>query len=266
VTIESVNGGKDTIEDAAGIAQYGRIVKTYAFDDITDPAELLKLAQEKLASMAISETLVLKAVDMHLLDESKGIILPGIPVLIHTKPHGFDKQQKLCTALDLDPDNPEDATYTFGKITTTQSGSAALIASKIEKHTNTIEKIWKHYTETDYTVNIHAGLLDGHDKYISEAFIALDGINAQLLLKADHKDVIEQGERLSAAEVALDGVNATIALKASQADVQKLEGDVQGVTTRLSQAEIAIDGANAAIKLKADLSTVTEQGKRLSAA
>lgn len=177
VTIASVNGGKDTIEDAEAIAQYGRIVKTYAFDDITDPAELLKLAQEKLASMAVSETLILKAVDMHLLDESKGIILPGIPVLIHTKPHGFDNQQKLCTALDLDPDNPEDATYTFGKPEKTQSGAAALIASKVEKHTRTVEKLYKHYTETDYKVNIHAGLLDGHDKYISEVFIELDGIN-----------------------------------------------------------------------------------------
>jgi hypothetical protein len=169
----------------------------------------------------------------------------------------------MCTALELDPDNPEDASYTFGTPAKTQSGAAALVA---KKYNQVVQDLYKHYTETDYTVNIHAGLLDGHDKYISEAFIALDGINAQLLLKADHKDVIEQGERLSAAEVALDGANAQIALKASQADVQKLEGDVQGVTTRLSKAEIAIDGANAAIALKASQTTVDELGERVSSA
>lgn len=181
VTIKSVNDDKDTIEDTEAIKKYGRIVKTYSFDDVTDPAELLTLAQEKLESMAFTETLTLTAVDIHLLDESKGIILPGKQVLIHTTPHGLDNQKKVCTALDLDPENPENATYTFGEITTTQSGTAALIASKVEKHTTTIEKLYQHYTETDYTVRIHAGLLDSQSKYISEAFIELDGINAEIL-------------------------------------------------------------------------------------
>lgn len=257
VTIASVNNGKDTIKNARAISQYGRIVKTYAFDDVTDPAVLLQKAREKLDSMSFVETLILRAVDMHFLDEEKGIILPGKRVLIHTAPHGIDNVRKLCTALDLDPENPEKATYTFGKPEKTQSGAAAMIASQVEKHTRTVQKLYKHYTETDYTVKIHAGLLDSHDKYISQAFIDIDGINAKLLLKADKSIVDAQGERLSSAEVAIDGANAAITLKADRTIV-----DEYG--KRISQAEIDIDGANAAIALKADRTVVDDYGKRLS--
>lgn len=286
VTIASVNGGKDTIEDAEAIAQYGRIVKTYAFDDITDPAELLKLAQEKLASMAISETLILKAVDMHLLDETKGIILPGIPVLIHTKPHGFDKQQKLCTALDLDPDNPEDATYTFGKPEKTQSGAAALIASKVEKHTRTVEKLYKHYTETDYKVNIQAGLLDGHGEYISQAFFEIDGINATIKQKAEKEELndltgemekLETEMLLSAdgvrtaiqeGEQTISELNATVAglehwVTDADGNVAELTNTVRGLESTVATADgRVVTLTNTADGLK---SIITAQGVELSA-
>lgn len=187
VTIESVNGGKDTIENARAISQYGRIVKTYAFDDVTDPAVLLQKAREKLDSMSFVETLILQAVDMHLLDEEKGIILPGRRALIHTTPHGIDNKRKLCTTLELDPENPEKATYTFGKPEKTQSGAAALIASRVEQHTRSVQMLYKHYTETDYTAQIQAGLLDKQGEYLSQAMLDIDGINAELLLKAERK-------------------------------------------------------------------------------
>ena len=239
VTIASVNGGKDTIEDTEAIAQYGRIVKTYAFDDVTDPAELLKLAREKLASMAVSETLILKAVDMHQLDESKGIIQPGIPVLIHTKPHGFDNQQKLCTALDLDPDNPEDATYTFGKPEKTQSGAAALIASKVEKHTRTVEKLYKHYTETDYKVNIQSGLLDGHGEYISQAFFEIDGINATIKQKAEKEelnDLTGEMEKLET-EMLLSADGVRTAIQEGEQTISELNATVAGLEHWVTDAD-----------------------------
>jgi hypothetical protein len=218
VTIESVNNGKDTIENAEAIAQYGRIVKTYAFDDVQDPAELLEKAREKLDSMAFVETLILQAVDMHLLDEEKGIILPGRRVLIHTTPHGFDNQRKVCTAVDLDPENPEKATYTFGKPEKTQSSAAALIASQVEKHTKTVQKLYKHYTETDYTVKIHTGLLESHDKYLSEAKIEMDGINARLDLTVKKDDLIsainmsEEEIKISSDLIDLEGETVASAL------------------------------------------------------
>lgn len=210
VTIASVNNGKDTIENAEAIAQYGRIVKTYAFDNVTDPAELLKLARAKLNAMAMGQTLTLQAVDMHILDKGKGIILPGVPVVIHTLPHGVDKED-VCIALDLDPENPEKAVYTFGEPARTQSGAAALIANQMHTHTRTVQMLYKHYTETDYKVQIQAGLLNSHEEYLAQAKIELDGINAELDLMVQKDNLISQinlspeSIKISSSKIELEG-------------------------------------------------------------
>ena len=258
VTIASVNNGSDVLENAEAIAQYGRIVKTYAFDNVTDPAELMAKARAKLDSMAIGQTLTLQAVDMHILDKGKGIILPGVPVVIHTLPHGVDKED-VCISVDLDLENPEKATYVFGQPARTQSGAAAMIANQVRTHTRTVQHLYKHYTETDYTVKIHTGLLNSHDEYLAQAQIELDGINATIDLKADKTTTDELTTRLSSAEVAIDGANAAIATKANQTTVAE-----QG--KRLSAAEVLVDGVAASLSLKASIEDVNNLAERVSAA
>lgn len=243
VTIASVNNGSDVIENAEGIAQYGRIVKTYAFDNVTDPAELLKLARAKLDAMTIGQTLTLQAVDMHLIDPEKGIILPGVPVLIHTLPHGVDKED-ICTALDLDPENPEKATYTFGEPAKTQSGTAAMIANQLHTHTRTIQTLYKHYTETDYTVQIHAGLLDSMSEYQAQAKIELDGINATLDLMVQKDELISQinmspeSIRISSSMIDLDGYVTMSEMEAKIAEIES------GWAEYLYSSQLNADTAN----------------------
>ena len=231
VTIASVNNGKDTIENARAISQYGRIVKTYAFDDVTDPATLLQKAREKLDSMSFAETLILQAVDMHLLDEEKGIILPGRRVLIRTAPHGIDNQRKLCTALELDPENPEKATYTFGKPEKTQSGAAALIASRVEQHTRSVQMLYKHYTETDYTAQIQAGLLDKQGEYLSQARFDIDGIAAKMLLMAKKKELDELTGEFNTLEtnvsISADGLREII--QRNDKTISELKATIDGL-------------------------------------
>lgn len=258
VTIASVNNDSDVIEDPKGILRYGRIVKTFVFDDETDPSKLKSKAQAKMDEMALARTLTLNAVDMHLIDSKQGIILPGVPVLIRAFPQGLDIEE-MCTAVDLDPENPEKTVYTFGEPAKTQSGTSALIANQVRTHTNSIQKLYKHYTETDYTVKLHTGLLNSHDEYISQAFIELNGINATIELKADKTEVTELGKRLSSAEIAIDGANARIEQKADQSTVTDL-GE------RLSEAEILIDGVAGDLLLKASVEEVNDLGERLSAA
>lgn len=228
VTIASVNNGSDVIEDAEAIAKYGRIVKTYAFDNVTDPAELLTKAKAKLDAMAIGQTLTLQAVDMHLLDGEKGIILPGVPVVIHTLPHGVDKED-ICISVDLDLENPEKSVYTFGEAAKTQSGTAALIANQMHTHTRTIQHIYKHYTETDYTVKIHTGLLDSHEEYLAQAKIEMDGINARLDLIVQKDELISainmspESIKISSALIELDGATVVKCLEGLRVDVSHLE-------------------------------------------
>lgn len=255
VTIETVNDGKDTIESAEGIAKYGRIVKTYAFDDVTDPAELRKLAQDKLAAVTEVQSLTLKAVDIHLLDDDAGMILPGCPVLIHTAPHDIDKED-ICTAVDLDLENPEKSVYTFGKQAETQTGASALIAKKVEKHTHTVQKLYKHYTETDYTVKIHTGLLDSHETYIAESKIEMDGINARLDLTVTKDGLISainmspEAIKISAGRIELDGTAIIKALEGTKVDVSHVDTyslyATDAFITLLDASTLTVDGDSVA--------------------
>lgn len=203
LTIKSVNDDKDTIENTDAIAQYGRIVKTCKFNDVIEADELLEKAREKLDSMALSETLTLTAVDMHFLNESKGIILPGRSVLIHTLPHGINKQRKVCTAVNLDPENPEKATYTFGKPTKTQSGSTAIIASKVYSTIDSVHSLYKYYKEGEETAKIHTGKLNEYGEYISEAKIELDGLKGTLDLTVK-KDGLISAINMSPESIVID--------------------------------------------------------------
>lgn len=67
LTIESVNDGKDYIENAAGIALYGRRETSRRWENVTLPQNLLTKGQEWLEQNAVkfAETVDLSAVDMH---------------------------------------------------------------------------------------------------------------------------------------------------------------------------------------------------------
>lgn len=242
VTIASVNGGSDTIENPDAIALYGRIVKPYTFDLITDPAELLEQAQKKLNDMTTAQTLTLKAVDMHMINAEHDKIRLGTPVKIKALPHGMDKEE-VCSAIDLDPESPEKTVYTFGKPERTQSGATAMMTNMIRTHTSTIMQQLKHYKETDYKVQIQAGLLESHDEYLAQAKIELDGINAKIELKAEKKNVEDLEGRLYTAESVILQQAALIDLKAS----------VYYVDLRHNEASVRIDALNSQITLKADL-------------
>ena len=236
VTIASVNDGSDTLENPEAIAQYGRIVKAYTFDQVTDPAELKKLAQEKLDAMAFTQSLTIKAVDMHLTQAEKDMIRLGIKVKLHSLPHGMD-MNTMCIVIDLDLLEVDNTVYTFGKPARTQSGSAAMMASKINNNTRTLQNQLKHYKETDYTVSIHAGLLDSHEKYISQAGIAIDGINATIDLLARKDDV----ESRFTVQAGLIAAKADLILLKGYVKADELEARVLNVVDGASVSYMQFD-------------------------
>ena len=92
LTIESVNGGVDYIEDTEAVALRGVIAKPVYWDDVTEPENLLRKAQEYLAANRnIITSLKLTAVDLSTLDKSLDAFNPGDKVRIISKPHGLDE-------------------------------------------------------------------------------------------------------------------------------------------------------------------------------
>ena len=67
LTVETVNEGKDYIENADGIALYGRRETTNTWNDVTIASNLLTKGKEYLDTIAVkfSETVELSAVDLH---------------------------------------------------------------------------------------------------------------------------------------------------------------------------------------------------------
>ena len=114
LTIESVNGGKDYIEDATAIALFRKRWTHRKWDDITLPGELLKKGNETLRSiieMAVS--LELKAVDLYNAGIDTERIKLGDYVRVISAPHGLDKYF-LCSKIVYDLVDPSKNKYTFG--------------------------------------------------------------------------------------------------------------------------------------------------------
>lgn len=86
ITISSVNGGKDYIEDAAGIALYGRIWGVTEFD-AKDASTLLEMAKENLQKrLKETITITISAVDLHLLDVNAESFRVGDKVRVVSPP------------------------------------------------------------------------------------------------------------------------------------------------------------------------------------
>lgn len=94
---------------------------------------------------------------------------------------------------------------------------------------------------------------------VRQAMLRIDGLNADIRLKADASSVTALGSRVSSAEVDINGLKADILLKASQTVVS-------GLTERMSSAELDINGAKASIALKASQETVDRLTGRVASA
>ena len=106
LTIESVNGGVDYVQDADAVAQYGMIVKTVIFDDVTDATNLLTKGKAQLAdSVKLPETIELTAADLAATGADIASFHIATMVDAVSEPHGLDQRflvSKLSIKL-LDP-------------------------------------------------------------------------------------------------------------------------------------------------------------------
>lgn len=91
ITILNVNDGKDYIENATGIALYGRVWGSQTWDDVTDRNILLRKSTSALAdSILLNTTLTIKALDLHLIDVDTEKIKIGQYMHVLSLPHDID--------------------------------------------------------------------------------------------------------------------------------------------------------------------------------
>lgn len=261
VSIASVNGGLDYIQDDDAVAEYGKVWHTQTWPYIEDPAELLEKGREYMKIGEELRTITLRAIDMHFLDGNIEAICIGDKVHIISQPNGID-MEKVCCKIEIDMVDPDKTTYTFGEplkaltdnivkaeeeidsVTGFKSGGGG--RSGVQKEMNGILR-WAKISVDEANANIllTAGEVNSLKNTMSQAWIEIDGLSAAIKLKASQEEVNELGTRMNSAEIAIDGMNAQILLKAEAKTVDALG-------TRVSAAEIEIDGLNSQITLKAD--------------
>jgi len=160
LTIESVNNGLDYIVDAEAQAQYGMIVKTIVFDDVTEAQNLLTKGQAHLAQLVnLPETVELTAADLATVDTAFSSFHLGTQVKVTSKPHGIDqlfRVSKLSIALL----NPAANKLTLGGVFLGFSGAMAGLSDGQGQILQVVEATAKNAAETLYNVeqNLQASL------------------------------------------------------------------------------------------------------------
>ena len=158
LTIASVNSNRDYLEDATGIAAFGRITKSMVWEDVKKASVLKAKGQRALASGAnIIPQIELSAVDMHTLNVNIDAIKLGEYNRVISAPHGVDAWFQ-CTRMSLDFENPEQSQYSFGvapKTLTTINNSAN---SKINAVINQVADVLEDVSEiSDFTDTVEEG-------------------------------------------------------------------------------------------------------------
>lgn len=143
LTIESVNGGRDYLENATGIALFGHIWETLTWEDVTIASNLKTKGQVALdAAVLRSFTITVSAVDLAALGVNTDAIRTGWSYRVISEPHGIDMYMAVVRS-EIDPQNVSENTYTFGAViqalTDRQAGTAKTSAPGIEAQVKSTE-------------------------------------------------------------------------------------------------------------------------------
>lgn len=226
LTVESVNNGKDYIQDDDAVALFGKIWRTMTWDHITSPSALLEKGREYLETGIALNTITLKAIDLHFVDANKNRIKVGDKVRILSNPHGID-QTTICSQIDIDLLNPEKTSYTFGEPPKTLTDNVQVVEDDVYNFTgggggrkpkdeisDLIRWAKVNIDEQNATIELTAGELNKTNQTLSAALVTLDGVKATAEMAASLADDLEG--RVTSAVVTLNGAIGDIELKVSK--------------------------------------------------
>ena len=152
LTIESVNGGVDFVLDSDAIAQFGIIVKTVIFEDVTEP-ENLKAKGEAHLSDSVNqwETLELTPADLATVDKDITSFHLGTMVQVESNPHGLNQRFRV-EKLSLKLLEPGANKMTLGKVIPAFSEAVKGVSDSQQLILQTVERTAQAVSEAVYNV------------------------------------------------------------------------------------------------------------------
>lgn len=236
ITIKSVNDGKDYIEDAAGIALYGRIWGVTEFD-AKDASTLLEMAKENLQKrLKETITITISAVDLHLLDVNAESFRVGDKVRVVSPPHGIDAEYT-CTAISLDLVSPDQSEYTFGTPETGMASTTAATSKAVEVVDTSVEYLRQIVSDQNTYLLLFDGVIDAYTtkvddntEAINTVQLTLNSVTGELTSKVSKDDLVSTinqtagAVKISAQCIDLEGYVTATELSTMKADVSWLNG------------------------------------------
>ena len=265
LTISSVNGGKDYIEDSDAIAMYGRIVKVVEYDDVALPENLLRKGQEVLdRQKLLTTTIEITAVDLHLINVEIERCKVGDSIRVVSEPHGLDDYM-VIKKIYLDLLHPENSRLTLGATLVTLAssmsrGTAAVLTSLSERFTAFKHVVTDKLQATDADIGaLHAQVGEIDTLIAQKADVSdLNATNANVVALQAADARIEHLVAEKAAITDLNATNATVvSLQAATGNIESLLAGNAGVGTlqaiHLTGDNIVIEDAAIAQAVMDDL-------------
>lgn len=136
LTVESVNNGSLYVQSDEAVQNYGWIVKTVNWDDVSDPEVLLEKAKEYLANLQFDNLeLELSALDLHYLDVNTEAVKLLDEIRVISRSHGLDRMFPV-TKLEIPLDHPENTQFKMG-----DSVQVSLTSVNNQTNSEVLEKI-----------------------------------------------------------------------------------------------------------------------------
>lgn len=220
LTIESVNGGADFIEDAAAISQYGTIVKTVIFDEVTIAENLKAKGQAYLSSLVkLPESIELTAADLATVSTSFSSFHLGTYVDVVSKPHGLN-QKFLVRKLSINLLDPADNKLTLGGVFEGLAASLKGLTDTQGKIINEISESVRKASEAVYNVeqNLESSIRQSEENIkatVAESYYLKDETDA---LVSSVSTTIEQTKE--SVEIQFNQFNADLEAVANGTDAE----------------------------------------------
>ena len=220
LTITSVNDGVDFIQDAEAITQFGIIVKSVIFEDVTDASELKTKGEAHLAdSVNHWETIELTAADLATVDKAVTSFHLGTQVKVETDPHGIN-QYFTVSKLSIKLLEPASNSLVLGK---TVQGFSVAVKQLSDGQGLVIKEVEKaSQTATEAIINVERNLLssltveaDNIKASVSENYYLKDETEA---LVSSVSTVVEQTQK--GIDIQFTQFNADLQAVAAGADAE----------------------------------------------
>ena len=160
ITIESVNGGLDYLESAAGIALYGRRETSIAWENVESASQLKSLAQAALDEIAVqfAESVSVSAVDLHNANADVSSLEFLSMVDCVSAPHGFSHR------------------YVLGRISIPLGAPDSATAQLGESRKSLNDRITLEKRETEKAISAESNRAKDAEKQLKTDITVVDGL------------------------------------------------------------------------------------------